>query len=219
MPSKVFFKSQKPKDMPSVVPLSLLPACTLAFSFLTIASAFSLANESNPLNPRKPSCYPASGSAELPLLSEHDCLQALGEFERNLPFADAPILTHDPDKAHLPNYILAPARATYGDCMFRADIPPGNDARIDVQDLVYRANVLVAKCVEQAGFDGGLCSVEAEGAPIWINIDFRHLTYLTNMTNVDFGNITNVGLIMNSSTAETLRAPAAVPETAVVASG
>ena len=204
--------------MPLLVPLSLLPACALALSFFTIASAFSLTNESNPLNPRKPSCYPASGRAVLPLLSEHDCLQALGEFERNLPFV-TPILTHDPDKAHLPGYILAPARATYGECMFRADIPPGNDARIDVQALVYQANVLAAKCVAQAGFDGGRCNVAAEGALIWIKIDFRHLIPLTNVTKVDVGNITNaVGLILNSSTAETLPSLAAIPGTAVVAS-
>ncbi len=204
--------------MPLFLPLSLLPACALAFSLNTIASAFSLVNESNPL-PRKPFCYPATGSALIPLLTEHDCLRALGVFERDLPFFDTPILTHDPDKAHLPDYILAPATATYGECMFRADIPQGNDARIDVQALVYQANVLAAKCVARAGFDGGRCSVEAEGAKTWIDIVFRHLIPLTTVTKVDVGNITSAaGLVLNSSTAETSPSLAAVPGTAVVAS-
>ena len=191
--------------MPLLVPLSLLPACALAFSLFTIASAFSLANDTNPVNPREPSCHPASGSALLPPLSERDCLQALGGFERNLPFAITPILTHDPEKAHLPAYILAPATATWGGCMFRADIPPGNDARIDVQALVYQANVLLAKCVAQADYDGGQCSVEAEEAKIWIKIDFQHLIALTKVTRVGVGNITNAaGLVLDSSTAETV---------------
>ncbi|KAK0507623.1 hypothetical protein JMJ35_010146 [Cladonia borealis] len=205
--------------MPLLVPFSQLPGCALALSFFTIASAFSLANGNNPLNPRNPSCYPASGSALLPPLSERDCLQALGEFERNLPFVVTPILTHDPDKAHLPAYILAPATATWGECMFRADIPPGNDARIDVQDLVYQANVLLAKCVAQADYDGGQCSVEAEGAKIWIKIDFQHLIPLTKVTRVGVGNITNAaGLVLDSSTAETVLSPPAMSGNAEAAS-
>ena len=192
--------------MPLLVSLHLLPACALALSFFTIASAFSLLNETDPLNPRTPSCYPASGSAPLPPLTERDCLQALEEFQRNLPFAVTPILTHDPDKAHLPAYILAPATAIWGECMFRADIPPGNDARIDVKALEYEANVLLAKCVARADYDGGQCIVEAEGAKIWIRIDFQHsMIPLTNVTRVGVGNITNAaGLVLNASTVETV---------------
>ena len=175
-------------------------------SFFTTASAFSLASRTNPLNPSTPSCYPASGSAILSPLTERDCLQALWEFQRNLPFAIAPILTHDPDKAHLPAYILAPATATWGECIFRANIPPGNDARIDVQALEYEATVLLAKCVARADYDGGQCSVEAKGAKIWIRIDFQHsMIPLTNVTRVGVGNITDAaGLVFNSSTVETV---------------
>ena len=187
--------------MPLLLKLSLLPWCALAFSFFTTASTFSLTNEFNLINPRKPNCYPASG--DIPPLTERDCQQALGEFQRNLPFFEYPILTRDPDKAHLPQYILAPVTATWRECMFRADIPQGNDAPIDVQALVYQANVLMAKCVTQAYSDGGRCSVEAEGSTVWIKIDFRHLTPLTNVTNVGVGNITNAaGLVLNFSTAE-----------------
>ena len=139
-------------------------------------------------------------------LTERDCLQALGEFQRNLPFVITPILTHDPDKAHLPAYILAPATATWGECIFRANIPPGNDARIDVQALEYEAIVLLAKCVARPDYDGGQCSVEAEGAKIWIRIDFQHsMIPLMNATRVGVGNDTNAAeLVLNSSTVETV---------------
>ena len=205
--------------MPVFPPLSLLPACALAFSFFTIASAFSLSNETNPLHsPRSPTCYPASGSAERPPLSEHDCQRALDNFRGDLPLFLPPILTRDPDKAHLPGYILAPATATYIECTFRANIPPGNDARIDVRALVYRAVVLIAKCVGKAEYDGGRSNVEVEGALTWINIDFRSSTPLTTVTNVGVGNITNAaGLVLDSSTAETLPSIPAIPDNAVVA--
>ena len=203
--------------MPLFIKLFLLPWCALAYSFFTIASAFSLTNEFNLINPRKPTCYPASGG--IPPLTERDCLQALGDFQRNLPFFDYPILTRDPDKAHLPEYILAPVTATWGECMFRADIPQGNDAPIDVQALVYQANVLMAKCVAQDYFDGGRCSVEAEGATVWIKIDFMHLTPHTNVTNVGVGNITNAaGLVLNSSTTKIQPSLATISGNAVVES-
>lgn len=103
--------------------------------------------------------------------------------------------------------------------MFRADIPPGNDAPIDVQALVYQANVLIATCVAKADYDGGRCSVEAEGVRIWINIDFRHWLYLTNARTVDLGSITSAaGLILNSSTNESLPSLSADPGNAVVES-
>ena len=206
--------------MPFFVPLSLLPARALAFSFFTIASAFSLANETNLLhNPHSPSCYPASGSAPIPPLSEHDCMQALGDFQRNLPYFATPILTHDPDKAHLPQYILAPATVTFIECTFRADIPPGIDVPFDVNDLVYRARVLIAVCVGKADYEGGRSSVKAEGVETWINIDFRYSTPLATLTKVDVGNITSApGLVFNSATPETLPSLSAIPGSTAIAS-
>ena len=89
--------------------------------------------------------------------------------------------------------------------MFRADIPPGNDARINVPALEFEANLLLAKCVARADYDGGQCSVEAEEAKIWIKIDFQHLIPFTEVTRVGVGNITNAaGLVLDSSTAETV---------------
>ena len=207
-----------------IVSLSLLPACALALSSVTIASGFFLANETNPLdplNPRSPSCYPASGSTILSPLTERDCLQALGDFQRNLPFVITPILTHDPDKAHLPAYILAPATATWGECIFRADIPPGNDARIDVQALEYEAIVLLAKCVARPDYDGGQCSVEAEGAQIWIRIDFQHsMIPLTNVTRAGVVNVKNADeLVVNSSNGKTALSLPAISGNAEAASG
>ncbi len=205
--------------MPLFVPRSLLPARALAFSFLTIASAFSLANDTNIMhNFRSPACYPVSGSPRIVPLSERDCLLALGEFQRDLPFGVTPILTHDPDKAHLPQYILAPAIATYGECTFRAGIPPGNDARIDVEALVYQAYVLMAKCVGKADYDGGRSRAEAKGARTWINIEFRYYTP-TTVTNFGVGSITNdSGLDLSSSTAKALLSLSAIPSNVVAAS-
>ena len=207
-----------PEFMPSLTPLSLRAACPLAFSFFAIASTSSPTNETRILQePGYPLCFPPPSSPRLQPLSQHDCRHALGVFLRNLPFG-YPTLTHDPDKAHLPDYVLAPAIEMYGDCMFGADIPPGRDALIDLDALVYRAHVLMAACVGKAEHDGGISRVEVPESGAWIDIDFQYWVSLANVTKDGFGNITDgSGLILNSSTAAALPALSAFPDSAMVA--
>ena len=206
--------------MPLFVSWSLLPVRVLAFSFFIIASAFSLANETNTLHDfPDPSCYPVSGSPRLPPLGERDCLQALEDFQNKVPIGLTPILTHDPDKAHLPQYILAPAIATYQECTFRADFRLGNDARIDVEALVYQAIMLMMKCVGKADYEGGCSRVQAKGSAIWIDIEVRYYTPPTAVTKAGAGNMTSAsGLVLSASTAEALPSLSAISGNAVVAS-
>ena len=119
------------RNMPSLTPLSLLAACTLAFSFFKIALTSFPTNKTQILqDPGYPLCFPPPSSAQIQPLSEHECRQALGVFLWNLPFSYTPTLTYALDKAHLPNYVLALVIAMYGECLFRVNIPLGRDAWI-----------------------------------------------------------------------------------------
>ena len=205
--------------MPLFLPSSPRAACALAVSFFTVASTLSLANLTDIFHEsRFPQCFPSPTSPRLQPLSEHDCLRALGIFLTNLPFGVTPVLTHDPDKAHLPQYVLAPAIAVSGECMFGADIPQGRDARINRQNLVYQAHLLIAACVGKAEYDGGRSHLKLRQSTSWIDIDFRYWVPLTNVTKNGVGNVTHDSrLVLNSATAVALPAISAIPDNAMVA--
>ena len=75
------------RNVPSLIPLSLLAAFALAFSFFKIASTSSPTNKTLIFqDPGYPLCFPPPSSARIQPLSEHECRQALGVFLRNLLF-------------------------------------------------------------------------------------------------------------------------------------
>lgn len=205
--------------MPLFLPSLLWATCALTFSFFTRASTLSLANETHILREdfRYPLCFPPPAPPRIQPLSKSECERALMVFMTNLPLGPTTILTHDPDKAHLPQYILAPAIAMYGECWFGADIPPGQDAPIDAQSLIYQAHRIVMACVGKAEYDGGRSRVEVPGTQTWIDIDFQYWVPLANATQDGVGNITgNFELVLNSPTAAALPALPAISDSAMV---
>ena len=193
----------------------------MVFSFCTVASTLSLANKTHIVHdPRFPRCFPPPPTPRLQPLSKPDCERALEVFLARLPNPGRPFLTHDPDKAHLPGYILAPAIAMYGDCMFGADSPVGQDARIDAQTLLYKANVLMNNCVGKAEYDGGQSQMRIPRSANYITIDFQYRVSLTNGTENGVGNFTeDSGLVLSPSTAAALPVLSAFPDSAMVARG
>ena len=193
----------------------------MVFSFCTIASTLSLANKTHIVHdPRFPFCFPPPPTPRLQPLSKPECERALEVFLASLPVRGSPFLTHDPDKAHLPGYILAPAKVIYGECMFGADSPVGQDARIDVQTLIYKANVLMAKCVGTAEYDGGQSQMRKPRSTNYITIDFRYWVPPTNGTENGIGNFTDdPALVLSPSTAAALPALSASPDNVMAARG
>ena len=185
-----------------------------------MTSALSLANETHILQagPSYPLCFHPPALPRLEPLSKVDCERALAAFMRRLPIGITPILTHDPDKAHLPPYILAPAIATYGECMFGADTPYGQDAPIEARSFIYQAHTIVIACVGKAEYDGGMGVVEIEGSTKWIDIDFQYWVPVANTTQDGVGNITDKSeLVLNSPTSTALPALSAISDNAMVA--
>ena len=104
--------------------------------------------------------------------------------------------------------------------MFGADSPVGQDARVDVQTLRYKANVLMAKCVGTAEYDGGQTGMRIPRSTNYIIIDFRYSVPLTNMTENGVGNFTaDSGLGSSPSTAASLPVLSASPDNVVAARG
>lgn len=102
--------------------------------------------------------------------------------------------------------------------MFGADIPLGEDAPIDVQTLVYKANVLISKCVGNAEYDGGRSDLEVPGSATHIDIDFRYWVPLANVTKSSVGNLTDDSeLVLSPSTAAALPVLSAFTDSAMVA--
>ena len=149
----------------SVLPLALATILPFLFADKTAASD----------NPSEITCFPASVAPRAQRLIVLDCWTALLNFQRDLPLGVNPILTRDQDKAHLPNYVFAPAGYFHNDCKFGMDLArAGSDVTIDADDLIPRAIALTENCMDEPGVDGGRCTVRTEGAVNWIVISFQH---------------------------------------------